>query len=52
MPLKVALIVVRPAQLAADKRVEYILFGGGEGAPEVLPYLDFGLFKANRRLAL
>ena len=34
-------------QLAADKRVEYILFGGGEGAPEVLPYLDFGLFKAN-----
>ena len=27
--------------------MEYILFGGGEGAPEVLPYLDFGLFKAN-----
>ncbi len=34
-------------QLAVNKSVEYILFGGGEGAPEVLPYLDFGLFKAN-----
>lgn len=34
-------------QLAADKNVEYILFGGGEGAPEVLPYLDFELFRAN-----
>lgn len=31
-------------QLAADESVEYILFGGGEGAPEVLPYLDFQLF--------
>lgn len=34
-------------QLAADKSVEYILFGGGEGAPEVLPYLDFELFREN-----
>ncbi len=34
-------------QLAADRSVEYILFGGGEGAPEVLPYLDFELFKNN-----
>lgn len=34
-------------QLAADRSVEYILFGGGEGAPEVLPYLDFELFRDN-----
>lgn len=34
-------------QLAADRGVEYILFGGGEGAPEVLPYLDFELFREN-----
>lgn len=34
-------------QLAADPEVEYILFGGGEGAPEVLPYLDFELFAKN-----
>ncbi len=34
-------------QLAADKTVDYILFGGGEGAPEVLPYLDFELFRQN-----
>lgn len=34
-------------QLAADRSVEYILFGGGEGAPEVLPYLDFELFGEN-----
>ncbi len=34
-------------QLAADERVEYILFGGGEGAPEVLPYLDYELFRQN-----
>lgn len=34
-------------QLAANKSVEYILFGGGEGAPEVLPYLDFELFREN-----
>lgn len=34
-------------QLAADRSVEYILFGGGEGAPEVLPYLDFELFREN-----
>lgn len=32
-------------QLAADETVEYILFGGGEGAPEVLPYLDDALFR-------
>lgn len=34
-------------QLAADESVEYILFGGGEGAPEVLPYLDFQLFASH-----
>lgn len=34
-------------RLAGDQRVEYILFGGGEGAPEVLPYLEFELFKQN-----
>lgn len=34
-------------QLAADETVDYILFGGGEGAPEVLPYLDFELFRQN-----
>ncbi len=34
-------------QLAGDKSVEYILFGGGEGAPEVLPYLDFERFREN-----
>lgn len=34
-------------QLAADPSVDYILFGGGEGAPEVLPYLNYELFKAN-----
>lgn len=33
-------------QLAADAAVDYILFGGGEGSPELLPYLDFDLFKA------
>lgn len=34
-------------QLAADPSVEYLLFGGGEGAPEVLPYLDYELFRQN-----
>ncbi len=34
-------------QLAADGAVEYILFGGGEGSPELLPYLDFDLFREN-----
>ncbi len=34
-------------QLAADPAVESILFGGGEGSPEVLPYLDFSLFREN-----
>lgn len=34
-------------QLAADPAVDYILFGGGEGAPEVLPYLDFEAFRSN-----
>lgn len=34
-------------RLAADQRVDYILFGGGEGAPEVLPYLEFELFRQN-----
>ncbi len=32
-------------QLAADERVEYILFGGGEGSPELLPHLDFEQFR-------
>lgn len=34
-------------QLVAEKSVELILFGGGEGAPEVPPYLDFDLFREN-----
>lgn len=34
-------------QLAGDRSVDLILFGGGEGAPEVLPYLDFDLFREN-----
>lgn len=34
-------------QLAADKAVDYILFGGGEGSPELLPFLRFDLFKEN-----
>lgn len=34
-------------QLAADGDVDYILFGGGEGSPEVLPYLDFECFRRN-----
>ncbi len=34
-------------QLAADESVDYILFGGGEGSPELLPYLDFSLFQKN-----
>lgn len=34
-------------RLAADPAVEYILFGGGEGAPEVLPYLDYEAFRRN-----
>lgn len=34
-------------QLAADETVEYILFGGGEGSPELLPYLQFELFREN-----
>ena len=34
-------------QLAGDEAVEYILFGGGEGSPELLPYLDFELFRKN-----
>lgn len=31
--------------LAADEAVNCILFGGGEGSPEVLPYLEFECFK-------
>ncbi len=34
-------------QLAGDESTELILFGGGEGAPEVLPYLDFEAFRNN-----
>lgn len=34
-------------QLAADGTVDYILFGGGEGSPELLPYLHLGLFREN-----
>ena len=34
-------------QLAADPSVDCILFGGGEGAPEMPPYLDFELFRRN-----
>ena len=34
-------------ELAADPSVDYVLFGGGEGSPELLPYLDFDLFQKN-----
>lgn len=34
-------------QLAADGTVDYILFGGGEGSPELLPHLHFDLFRVN-----
>lgn len=39
-------------QLAADPEVDLILFGGGEGSPEVLPYLDFDLFRENPKRIL
>lgn len=32
-------------QLAGNRDVDYILFGGGEGSPELLPYLHFDLFR-------
>ena len=32
-------------QLIADPEVELILFGGGEGANELLPYIDFEIIK-------
>ncbi len=39
-------------QLAGDESVDFILFGGGEGSPELLPYLDFELFRKNpKRIA-
>lgn len=34
-------------QLIADPEVELILFGGGEGANELLPYIDFENIKRN-----
>ena len=34
-------------QLIADPEVELILFGGGEGANELLPYIDFENIKNN-----
>lgn len=34
-------------QLVADPEVELILFGGGEGANELLPYIDFEKLKEN-----
>lgn len=33
-------------QLAADPAVDYILFGGGEGSPELLPYINFDHFRS------
>ncbi len=38
--------------LIADDEVELILFGGGEGANEVLPYLDFEAFRRHPRRVL
>ncbi|MBE5776467.1 MAG: LD-carboxypeptidase [Clostridiales bacterium] len=39
-------------QLFMDESVELVLFGGGEGAGEVLPYLDFDLIRAHpKRMA-
>lgn len=34
-------------QLIADPEVELVLFGGGEGANELLPYIDFEAIKKN-----
>ena len=34
-------------QLIADPEVEMILFGGGEGANELLPFIDFENIKKN-----
>lgn len=34
-------------QLIADPEVELVLFGGGEGANELLPYIDFESIKRN-----
>lgn len=34
-------------QLIIDPEVELILFGGGEGANELLPYIDFELIRQN-----
>lgn len=39
-------------ELVADSKVELILFGGGEGGNELLPYIDFeALKRAPRRIA-
>ncbi len=37
-------------ELVRDKSVSLIFFGGGEGADDVLPYLDFSLIKSNPKL--
>ena len=39
-------------QLIADPEVELILFGGGEGANELLPYIDFENIKRNPKRIL
>lgn len=39
-------------QLVRDPQVELILFGGGEGSNELLPYIDFGAVKENPKRIL
>lgn len=39
-------------QLIADSRVELVLFGGGEGSNELLPYIDFASIEKNPKRIL
>ena len=39
-------------QLISDPEVELVLFGGGEGANELLPYIDFENIKRNPKTYL
>lgn len=39
-------------QLIADSRVELVLFGGGEGSNELLPYIDFAAIRRNPKRIL
>ena len=39
-------------QLIHDEQVDLILFSGGEAGPELLPYIDYGYFKAHPKAML